>query len=252
MARIRTIKPEFWTNEELAETSEPARLLAIGLLNHSDDEGYFKAHKSLIKAVVFPLTEPSLSIHECLKQLSKAGYIRLFKGKDGKEYGKVINFDLHQRVNRPSDSKIKPLDTFSECSMKGHGELTEHSPPEGKGKEQGKESTIVPSVDGTTEYSDEFERAWKAYPKRSGGNPKKAAYQKWQARVKSGVDPEVMISGVERYAKHCKAEGKINTQFVMQGSTFFGPSEHYLESYGGESGQRMMYWDDVAGEMKYR
>ena len=127
MARIRTIKPEFWTNEELAEASEPARLLAIGLLNHSDDEGYFKAHKSLIKAVVFPLTELSLSIHECLKQLSNVGYIRLFTGKDGKEYGKVINFDIHQRVNRPTESKIKKLDTFTECSLKTHGGITEPS-----------------------------------------------------------------------------------------------------------------------------
>lgn len=146
MARIRTIKPEFWTNEELAEVSEPARLLAIGLLNHSDDEGYFKAHKSLIKAVVFPLTEPSLSIHECLKQLSSVGYIRVFTGSDGKEYGKVINFDVHQRVNRPTESKIKKLDTFTECSLKTHGELNEPSPPEGKGKEQGKEHDNKPGA----------------------------------------------------------------------------------------------------------
>nr|MBF6067360.1 primosomal protein [Klebsiella pneumoniae] len=38
MARIRTIKPEFWTDEDMAEVSEPACLLAIGLLNYADDE----------------------------------------------------------------------------------------------------------------------------------------------------------------------------------------------------------------------
>lgn len=135
MARIRTVKPEFWTNEDLAEVSEPARLLAIGLLNHSDDEGYFKANKSLIKAVVFPLSEPSVSIQGCLKQLSSVGYIRLFKGSDGKDYGKVVNFESHQRVNRPTPSKIKGMDSGSDDSLSIHGGLIEDSPPEGKGKE---------------------------------------------------------------------------------------------------------------------
>lgn len=142
MARIRTIKPEFWTNEDLAETSEAARLLAIGLLNHSDDEGYFKAHKSLIKAVVFPLTEPSLSIHGCLKQLSNANYIRLFRGSDGKEYGKVINFAQHQVVNRPKQSKIKPLETDTDITLKDHGSISDESSLEGNGREQGREQDL--------------------------------------------------------------------------------------------------------------
>ena len=50
MARIRTIKPEFWQDEDLATLSEPALILAAGLLNHADDEGYFRAHPGLIKA----------------------------------------------------------------------------------------------------------------------------------------------------------------------------------------------------------
>ena len=62
MARIRTIKPEFWTDEDMAELSEPACLLAIGLLNYADDEGYFNANPKLIKAAVFPIREPSVPI----------------------------------------------------------------------------------------------------------------------------------------------------------------------------------------------
>lgn len=231
MARIRTIKPEFWTNEELAETSEAARLLAIGLLNHSDDEGYFKAHQSLIKAVVFPLTEPSMSIHECLKQLSIAGYLRLFKGSDGKEYGKVINFESHQRVNRPTESKIKKLDTFTECSLKTHGKLTEDSPPERKGKEQGKEGTNVPPDGGTSDYTDEFEQAWKAYPKRHTSSNKKATYKQWKARLNNGFTVEDMTQGIERYFKFCKAEGQLGTKFVKMPETFLGPNEHFMEEW---------------------
>jgi hypothetical protein len=39
MARIRTIRPEFWTSEQVTECSMPARLLFIGLWNFCDDGG---------------------------------------------------------------------------------------------------------------------------------------------------------------------------------------------------------------------
>ena len=52
MARIRTVKPDFWKDEELSAASPEAALLAIGLLNHSDDEGFFKANPKLIEAEI--------------------------------------------------------------------------------------------------------------------------------------------------------------------------------------------------------
>ncbi|STV36571.1 primosomal protein I [Klebsiella pneumoniae] len=39
MARIRTVKPEFWTDEKVVECSIPARLLFIGLFNFANDNG---------------------------------------------------------------------------------------------------------------------------------------------------------------------------------------------------------------------
>ncbi|KKK60207.1 hypothetical protein LCGC14_3026700, partial [marine sediment metagenome] len=39
MARIRTVKPDFWTSEDVAAVSRNARLLFIGLLNFADDVG---------------------------------------------------------------------------------------------------------------------------------------------------------------------------------------------------------------------
>ena len=40
MARIRTIKPEFWTDEKVVTLPFEARLLFIGMWNFCDDEGY--------------------------------------------------------------------------------------------------------------------------------------------------------------------------------------------------------------------
>lgn len=137
MARIRTIKPEFWLNEELSLISESACLLAIGLMNYSDDEGFFNANPLLIKAAVFPIRETSGSVPVLLQELSKCGYIDLFSGSDGKLYGKIVNFGKHQVINKPKASKINSLGLIPYQ----YGIDTESIPPgkEGKGKDQGKE-----------------------------------------------------------------------------------------------------------------
>ena len=109
MARIRTIKPEFWKNEELAEISSDACLLAIGLLNYADDEGYFNANPALIKAEIFPIRKTSSIDTVLLPELSKLGYIELFLGSDNRKYGRVVNFLTHQVINKPRISKIKEL-----------------------------------------------------------------------------------------------------------------------------------------------
>lgn len=140
MARIRTIKPEFWTHEDLSALPAETHMLAAALLNHSDDEGYFNAHPGLVKAACCPLREDSVSVQSGLKQLCGVGYIRVGTGTDGKHYGHVITFDSHQRVNRPTESKIKHLVSEWEPSVTNHGVITEPSPPERKGMEgKGKE-----------------------------------------------------------------------------------------------------------------
>ena len=75
MGRIRTIKPEFWTDEDMAALDPYTRLLAIGLLNYADDEGYFNANPALVKAAVFPLDEGSANIPGGLVAVASRGRI---------------------------------------------------------------------------------------------------------------------------------------------------------------------------------
>lgn len=127
MARIRTIKPEFWRDEDLSSISAEAALLAIGLLNYADDEGYFSANKKLIECDVFPLRNLSSTVPVLLQELSGIGYVRLFDGSDNKQYGQVANFVKHQVISKPRPSKIKGLDAFQEDSGNGTGTLQEDS-----------------------------------------------------------------------------------------------------------------------------
>lgn len=142
MPRIRTVKPEMAQDEDIATCTIEAQLLAVRILNHADDEGYFKAHPALIKSACFPLLD-SVNIHGVLSELSSIGYLVLFEGSDGKQYGHVTNFTAHQKINRPSPSKIKGFRTFTEDSVSPHEQLTPGKEQgTGKGKEQGKEIPI--------------------------------------------------------------------------------------------------------------
>ena len=153
MARIRTIKPEFWRDELLAGVSPEAALLAIGLLNHCDDEGYFNANPKLVESDVFPLRTLSITTTVLLRELSDIGYIEVFSGTDGKTYGKVANFEKHQVINKKTPSKIKDL-----CELPyDYGSPTEPLPTgkerKGSGMEMEKErkATVVATPEGVSQ-----------------------------------------------------------------------------------------------------
>lgn len=88
-----------------------------------------------------------------------------------------------------------------------------------------------------SEYPEEFEWIWKNKPGRIGANPKKKAYSACKARIKSGSSWREMAEGMKRYTVHCQSEGKLNTQYVMQMATFFGPDEHFKEQWSVQQPQ---------------
>lgn len=148
MARIRTVKPEFWKHEDLSALPEPTHMLACALLNYADDEGYFNANPQLIKSELFPLREPSVSIQHSLTFLVEIGYLRLGIGEGGRRFGQIVKFSEHQRINRKTESKIKQIEIIWDEDVSTHAQLSEPSHPEGKGREQGKEGNSVTVVTG--------------------------------------------------------------------------------------------------------
>ena len=90
---------------------------------YADDEGYFLAHPKLVHAAVCPLRELLLSVPDILAKLSGIGYVELFTGTDGREYGHITNFLTHQRVTHPTASKIKLLINFPENIVRPHEPL---------------------------------------------------------------------------------------------------------------------------------
>jgi hypothetical protein len=75
-------------------------------VNYADDEGYFNANPVLVKAGTNPLRTDKTKIEDQLDQLEAIGYIEIRKSGI-KHYGRICNFDEHQRVSHKVNSKIK-------------------------------------------------------------------------------------------------------------------------------------------------
>ena len=95
MARIRTIKPEFFKNEQLADLPMTARLLFIGLWTLSDKEGRLDDRPKRIKAELFPYD--NLDCDKELTRLQSSGFIYRYEVGEMKVI-QVINFTTHQRI----------------------------------------------------------------------------------------------------------------------------------------------------------
>jgi len=75
-------------------------------------------------------------------------------------------------------------------------------------------------AEATRPCADAFEEFWKAFPRRDGPNPRKPAEQKFNALVKTGVEPAVMIAGAKQLASDEAKRGNIGTRFIPQAVTW--------------------------------
>lgn len=125
MARIRTIKPDFFQSEDVAVLSYRARLTWIGLWTHVDDEGRCKANPRLIKGALWPLEDDvtASNVSEDIRELAENGKLTVYS-VDGEDYMQILNWTKHQRISRPSESKFPAP---HEASPSTQGGLTESS-----------------------------------------------------------------------------------------------------------------------------
>lgn len=100
MARIRTIKPEFWQDEKLSPCDPLTRLVFLGLVSLADDAGRLVDNLRLIDAQLFMNT--SDSAHEPLMRLSGMGRIRRGKTASGQHIIEITNWGRHQKIQHPN------------------------------------------------------------------------------------------------------------------------------------------------------
>lgn len=132
MARIRSIKPEFWTSEQVVECSPTARLLFIGMWSFCDDAGIHPAGVKRLKMEVFPgdaITDDDMRalVQELIDNCLVTAY-----EVEGEPFWQVRGW-RHQKIDRPT-YRYPPPQCRVECrpnSASDHRGIDESSTPEG-------------------------------------------------------------------------------------------------------------------------
>ena len=103
MARIRSIKPEFWTSDQVTDVSPLARLAFIGMWNFCDDYGVHKASAKTLKRELFPDDNISAqAVLDYVGELIAVGLVEQVEDENGEELWRVTGWPKHQRIDHPS------------------------------------------------------------------------------------------------------------------------------------------------------
>lgn len=114
MARIRTIKPEFFTSEDIVSLSPYARLLYIALWCEADKEGRMAWKPRTFKMRYLPADD--VAIDALCAEIIDAGLVKLY----GEGYAYIPAFHAHQHINpRESVSQLpEPPDSDAQATRK--------------------------------------------------------------------------------------------------------------------------------------
>jgi len=155
MARIRTIKPEFWTSEQIVECSLNARRLFIGIWDFFEDSGVHPASVRRLKMEVFPGDDLTIeAIQAMVDELHDNRLLREYS-VDGQAFWLVSGFTRHQKIDRPTFRFPLPDDTFPSSKSVEHSstprrDIDDHSESdhprslrESKGRESNSKERLI-------------------------------------------------------------------------------------------------------------
>lgn len=162
MARIRTIKPEFFTSEQIVELSPLARLLFIATWCEADKQGRMAWKPRTLKMRYFPADD--CDIDALARELHASGLVVLYG--DGLAF--IPSFRKHQHINpRESDSALPAPDLARVDDASARVSDAQGGRKEGReGKEKNAED--VPPAAAFDFKADLFAR-WKSVPGSGGG-----------------------------------------------------------------------------------
>ena len=151
MARIRTIKPEFWEDEHVSHLPIACRLFYIGCWNFADDQGVFKGNPTFLKSRIFPYDDDidSAEIVSHLQKLEENNMIIRFSFERDNYYV-IRRFSKHQVIDKRYFKSAVPQELVAEIlghpyptngvTVDARRELAETPGQERKGSGEGLEN----------------------------------------------------------------------------------------------------------------
>src|SRR5690625_615839 len=197
MARIRTIKPEFWDSPSVAQASPWARLLFIALWNWADDYGRGTANLKELEGFAFPNDDEfydgsgnTVNFRELVAEVSECFGV-LFYTVENRPYFEIPTWDRHQRNERRAKASKYPssqvkgavaeIPSIRADAPNSSGPGTGEQGNRGTGEQI---TTLVqpePVEPEKNEYPESFELFWENYPRRQ---KKGDALKAWKAARK--------------------------------------------------------------------
>ena len=106
MARIRTIKPEFWDSPGIEDLDPRWRLLYIAMWNWADDTGSGKAEARELMGFAFPRDEDMkvAEFRRGLGEVRRVFGVKFYK-VEGRAYYNIPSWDKHQKIDKRSGSR---------------------------------------------------------------------------------------------------------------------------------------------------
>jgi len=183
--RIRSIKPEFFRNEQLAELPLEDRLLFIGLWTQADRAGRLEDRPKRLRGELFPYDD--LDVDAGLGRLANAGLITRYEVNSQRLIA-IPTWAKHQRPHATeAASTLAPPD--------GVEDITVRAPLDNRYETLGREGKGIDQEGKEQELRAGFDALWAVYPRKVG---KDAALAEFVKIKPDGQLVSVMVGAVER------------------------------------------------------
>ena len=239
MARIRTIKPEFFTSEDIVSLTPHARLLYIALWCEADREGRLVWRPTTFKIRYFPID--NCDIETMCDELISTGLVKLY----GDGLAHIPSFKAHQHVNpRETESKLQdPNATVTRgrrVGTRANPDVNAQGGRERKGKEG---NDVLPF----------FDRFWLAYPRKVGKDAARKAFDRRK------VDEDLLAQMLSAIAVQAAAEQwrKDGGKFIPHPATWLNEGRWQDETAQSEAAPNLKpgtdeYFDYHKGQPWWR
>ncbi len=212
MARIRSVHPGMWTDENFVGLSADAQVLLIGLGTEADDFGLFEWKPITLRMRLRPTKDGP--VEPFLQELESANWLRRYE-INGRKLCAIRNFAKWQNPRFPKNTipftseigkyvgltpddaakasvEEAPLQRFTETTVLMESSGEENKKPSDKSD---------PRVRSPKKFPEEFEQFWKAYPTdKLMSKAKAGAY--WPKL--SPEDRALAIAAIPGFREHCR------------------------------------------------
>lgn len=220
MSRSRSLKPNFFKNEHLAELGLASQLLFAGLWTLADRAGRLEDRPLRIKAEIFPYQKED--VDRLLSGLASCAEPFICRYEvSGKRYIQITNFEKHQNPHVK-----EPESTIPAPDLSGASPVLNVLTPDSLNLTPLTLNPISPALPVPARA---FDQIWIKYPNKDG---RKAAEKSFRASVRTHQDWLDIQNALPNYLQ----SDKVKEGFIKNGSTWFNNWRDWINYKGASYG----------------